>query len=237
VIRSLVHLPPVLVAASLAAAQAPTTQGSPAGSPPAADSAATLNRAGHWRDAMAVARQRVVVATPDEKCSLRIDVFESMVRMGWLENTASAFKSFDSQCGGSAPARARAAELARIRSEATLPPLPGTGLDFSGVDEFWRLADQLSKDVEPSEDDWHRMFSTVGYRLSMQQVSSTRSDMEIALRPSHAAEFDSLTKGPDFQAGLLRHFRATIANRAGIARYRDSVARSLPVEQAIALAA
>jgi len=237
VIRSLVHLAALLTAANLAAAQAPAPQGSAAGAPPAADSAAKLNRAGRWRDAMAVARLRGAVATPDEKCSLRIDIFESMVRMGWLESTASGFKSFDSQCGGSAPARARAAEVARVRSEATLPPLPATGLDFSGVDEFWRLADRLTRDVEPSEDDWHRMFSSVGYRLSMQQISSTRSDMEISLRPSHAAEFDSITKAPDFQAGLLRHLRATMANRAGIARYRDSVARSLPVEQAVALAA
>jgi hypothetical protein len=227
----------LVAAANLAAAQSPAMQGSTPGAPPAADSAAKLNRAGLWRDALTIARLRAAVATPDEKCSLRIDSFESMVRMGWLESTANGFKSFDSQCGSSAPARARAAEVTRIRSEATLPALPATGLDFSGVDEFWRLADQLTKDVEPSEDDWHRMFSTVGYRLSMQQISSTRSDMEIALRPSHAAAFDSLTKASDFQAGLLRHFRATIANRARIARYRDSVARSLPVEQAVGLAA
>lgn len=236
-IRRLVQLSLSLATANLAAAQAPAMQGSAAGDVPAADSAAKLNRAGRWRDALAVARLRMPVAAPDEKCSLRVDILRAIERMGWLESTASEFKSFDAQCGASTPARERAGELARIRAEATLPPLPNTGLDFSGVDEFWRLADKLAKDVEPSEDDWHRMFSTVGYRLSMQQISSTRSDMEIALRPSRSAEFDSVTKTNSFQAGLLKHFRATISNRGGIAKYRDSVTRSLPVEQAIALAA
>jgi hypothetical protein len=237
VIRRLFQLPLALATANLAAAQAPAMQGSSPNPVPAADSAAKLNRAGRWRDALAVARLRMPVAAADEKCSLRIDILQAIERMGWLEGTANEFKSFDAQCGTSAPVRERAAEVARIRAEVTLPPLPATGLDFSGVDEFWRLADQLAKDVEPSEDDWHRMFSTVGYRLSMQQISSTRSDMEIALRPSRTAEFDSLTKMNNQQAGLLRHFRATIPNRAGIAKYRDSVARALPVEQAVALAA
>src|SRR5262249_35560460 len=101
----------------------------------------------------------------------------------------------------------------------------------------WRVADQLAKDVEPSEDEWHRMFSSVGYRLSMGQIPTTRSDMDIALRPSRSAEFDSVTKIDNFQAALLRHFRATMPNRARIAKYRASIARALPVDQAVALAA
>ena len=131
-------------------------QGSSSAAVPSADSAAKLNRAGLWREALRVARLRMPVADADEKCSLRIDILESLDRMGLLEGAASEFRTFDPQCLESASTKARAGELARIRSETTLPPLPTTGLDFSGVDEFWRLADQLTKDVEPSEDDWHR---------------------------------------------------------------------------------
>ena len=115
--------------------------------------------------------------------------------------------------------------------------MPVTGLDFSGVDEFWRLADQLTKDVEPSEDDWHRMASSVGYRLSFQLVQTSRSDMEIALRPSRSAEFDSLTKIASDQADRLRHFRATMTHRVALAAYRDSLTRSLPVDKAVAIMA
>lgn len=235
-VRSFV-LASMLVAASLAVGQTPTMQGSSPGSVPSADSAAKLNRAGLWRDALMVARMRMPAATAEEKCSLRIDILASMERMGWLEGAASEFKTFDPQCGESAPARARAAEVARIRSATTLPPLPISGLDFSGVDEFWRLADQLTKDVEPSEGDWHKLASSVGYRLSLQQVPTTRSDMEIALRPSRQGEFDSLTKIDNDQAGRLRHFRATMTHREALAAYRDSLTRSLPIENAVAIAA
>ena len=235
-VRSFV-LAPMLVAGSLAVAQTPAMQGSSPGSVPVADSAAKLNRAGLWRDALTVARLRMPAATAEEKCSLRIDILASMERMGWLEDASSEFKTFDPQCGESAPARARAAEVARIRSATTLPPLPTAGLDFSGVDEFWRLADRLTKDVEPSEDDWHRLASSVGYRFSLQQVPTTRSDMEIALRPSRQADFDSLTKIDNDQASRLRHFRATMSHREALVAYRDSLTRSLPIERAVAIAA
>lgn len=227
----------VFILADAAGGQMPVTQGSASGAVPSADSAAKLNRAGLWHDALMVARMRMPAAADDEKCSLRIDILESMERMGLLEGAASEFKTFDPQCGQAAPARARAEEVARIRSEVALPALPTTGLDLSGVDEFWRIADQLTNDVEPSESDWLRMASSVGYRLSLQQVPTTRSDMEIALRPSRSAEFDSLTKIDNDQANRLRHFRATLVHRGALAMYRDSIAQALPVEKAVAIAA
>jgi Putative zinc dependent peptidase (DUF5700) len=221
--------------ATPAVAQTPSLQGSPAA--PGPDSAAHLNAAGRWGDALRVARARMPIASVDERCSLRIDILVSLERLGMLDGAASEFKTFDPQCSESQAIRARAAELAHVRSDVSLPPLPTTGLDFSAVGEFWRVADLLSKDVEPSEDDWRRMMSSVGYRLSIMQVSTTRTDMDVALRPSRAAEFDSLTKMANDQADRLRHFRATLPHRAALDRYRDSLARSLPVEQAVSLAA
>ena len=218
-----------------AAGQTTALQGAPA--VPTPDSAARLNAAGHFADALRAARARIGVASPDEKCSLRIDIMISLERMGLLDGTASEIKTFDPQCAASPAARARAKEVKKIRSEVALPPLPTTGLDFSSVDAFWRVADLLGKDVEPSEDDWRRMMSTVGYRLSIGQVATTRSDMDIALRPSHGAQFDSLTQPKTDQADRLRHMRATVAHRTALGAYRDSVAQSLPVEQAVSIAA
>ncbi len=180
---------------------------------------------------------RMPVATADEKCSLRIDILESQERMGLLEGAASEFKTFDPQCGESAAARARAGELTRIRSETTLPPLPTPASTFPASTNSGALADQLTKDVEPSEDDWHRFASSVGYRLSLQLVPTTRFDMEIALRPSRGAEFDSLTKIANDQADRLRHLRATMTHRVALTAYRDSLTRSLPVDKAVAIMA
>jgi hypothetical protein len=134
------------------------------------------------------------------------------------------------------PAAAVAQAEAMLQARPSLPPLPMTGLDFSGVDEFWRMADMLLKDVEPSDEDWQRMASSVGYRMSLRQVPTTRLDMEIALRPSRRAAFDSLTKLQTDQAGRLSHLARAVRNRAALAHYRDSVSKSLPVQQAVALA-
>lgn len=123
------------------------------------------------------------------------------------------------------------------RGEAdSLPQLPRTGLDFSAVDQFWHVADLLAKDAEPSEADWRALATSVGYRLSLRVVPTTRADLEIALRPSKRAIFDSVSTLKTDEGARVRHLAATFTHRAELERYRDSVARSLPVQQAIALA-
>jgi hypothetical protein len=117
------------------------------------------------------------------------------------------------------------------------PPLPVTGLDFSGVDAFWPVADLLMKDVEPSDAQWSTLFSTVGYRLSLRMVGTTRSDMEIALKPSMRAVFDSVSRLDTDQAGRVKHIARAATHRTELAAYRDSITRALPVQEAIARAA
>jgi hypothetical protein len=110
-------------------------------------------------------------------------------------------------------------------------------MDFTSIDAFWRVADQLVRDVEPPFGDWRTMLSTTGYRLSTIVVPSTLDDMEIALRPSHAAKFDSLTANVSERGMRLQHFRAIIAHREELAHCRDSIAAALPVREAVTLAA
>jgi len=222
--RSVVML---VVLACAAAAQAPLS-----------DSVMKLNRAGRWEQAAQLARNSLgSTASTDERCALRINAIYSLTRLGAYTTAASELKTLDSQCGESAVVRQWAKDLAAIRSELALPPLPKSGLDFSALDQFWNIADLLVKDAEPPEDAWRSMLSSVGYRLSTMVVPTTRSDLEIALRPSRQAEFDSLIKGTDDRASRLKHLAGVVKHRAAIARYRDSISRSLPVQEAIALAA
>ena len=222
--RSVVML---VVLASAAAAQAPLS-----------DSVMKLNRAGRWEQAAQLARNSLgSTASTDERCALRINAIYSLTRLGAYTTAASELKTLDSQCGESAVVRQWAKDLAAIRSELALPPLPKSGLDFSALDQFWNIADLLVKDAEPPEDAWRSMLSSVGYRLSTMVVPTTRSDLEIALRPSRQAEFDSLIKGTDDRASRLKHLAGVVKHRAAVARYRDSISRSLPVQEAIALAA
>jgi hypothetical protein len=217
----------VIALASPAAAQTPLS-----------DSVAKLNRTGRWADAAQLAEDGIRgTVTDDERCALHLGAIYSLTRLGAYAGAAAELRTFENQCAASPAPHQQGVDLESIRSELTLPRLPTTGLDFSAIDQFWKIADLLAKDVEPSDEQWRALMSSVGYRLSMMEVPTTRPDMEIALRPSHRAEFDLLTKGGDDQAARLKHLVAAVGHRAKLARYRDSLTRTLPVKEAVAMAA
>lgn len=62
-------------------------------------------------------------------------------------------------------------------------------------------------------------------------------DMEIAFRPSRRGEFDRLSKGSDDRASRLAHLTLAASQRASLIALRDSLARSTPIADAVALAA
>src|SRR5262249_7314894 len=151
------------------------------------DSVMKLNRAGRYEQALTLARTGLSAdATNDERCVLRLGSLIAVTRLGAYETASRDLSTLDSQCATN-PVVQKSSELPSIRKELALPPLPKTGLDFTAIDQFWKIADLLTKDGEPSAGQWRTMFSTVGYRLSMINVSTTRSDMEIALMPSRRA--------------------------------------------------
>lgn len=206
---------------------------------PLADSAMVLDRAGLWEAAgQLVQASWTKTSSPDDHCALQVAILYSLDHTGQLDAAARQFKTFDQQCATNAAAQRYAAELDSVRVDTNLPPIANTGLDFSAIDAFWSIADTLASDVEPSEAAWHAMFATTGYRLSMREISTTRRDMEIELRPSNRAQLDSVRKLPDSndRANRVRHIAQAFEDRAVLARYRDSVSRALPVQQAVALA-
>jgi hypothetical protein len=209
-------------------------------STPLADSVMRLNRAGLWEQAGQLAQASwSKTSSPDERCGLQAMGAYALVRTGRLEAANQNIKAFDDQCAGVATAAQYKLDLEKLRQEVTLPSLPTTGLDFSGMDAFWPVVDVLARDVEPSAAQWHTLFSTIGYRLSIRMVNTTQRDMEIALRPSNRALFDSLAKLPDTDddANRIRHIARAVTHRAELLQYRDSVTSALPIAQAIARAA
>jgi hypothetical protein len=226
VFRTIRALLPFVVAAS-ASAQAT----------PLADSVLSLEHAGLWDRASELAQTSYDKATsPDDRCALLVHGAEALMRTGQLETAGRQLDTFDRQCSAVANAGRYASTVGDLRREVRLPPLPVTGFDFSSVDQFWRIADILARDVEPTDADWRSLFSSVGYRLVMRRLSTTKSDLEIALRPSKRAVFDSLSRLTTNDSSKIKHLARAITHRAELAHYRDSVANALPVQQAIALA-
>ena len=114
------------------------------------------------------------------------------------------------------------------------PPMPTTGLDFTGVDQFWRVVDILAKDTEPTEQQWQALLSTPGYRLAQIALGTVvQEDLEVAFRPSRRAAFDSLTALPNDRASRLTHLARAPSLRKQLDAFRDSLSRSAPITEAI----
>jgi len=131
-----------------------------------------------------------------------------------------------------------AANLGAQTSPASEPPMPTTGLDFSAVDQFWRMVDVLTTDAEPSEEQWRTLLTTPGYRLAQIALGEVaREDLELAFRPSRRAAFDSLTKLTNDRASRLKHLVRAASLRPQLTAFRDSLTRSAPILEAVSVAA
>jgi len=116
-------------------------------------------------------------------------------------------------------------------------PLPVTGVDFSAVDQFWEIADILSTDAEPSEEQWRSLLATPGYRLAQSAVGDVmRENMEIAFRPSRRATLDSLTGLGNDRSADLKHLIRAVTMRNQLVTYRDSLQTSTLIRNAVGLA-
>lgn len=116
-------------------------------------------------------------------------------------------------------------------------PYPTTGIDFSGVDQFWIIARVLTRDSEPSDRQWQALLSTPGYRLAMKNLGPVlKEGLEIALKPSRKPEFQQATAKHDEMGIALQHIALAWTRRAELQAYRDSLVRTTPIADAVALA-
>jgi len=107
---------------------------------------ARLNRVGRWADAPQLVEDGIRgTFTADERCALHLGASNSLTRLD--AGAAAELRTFDGQCATDPALRQQGLGLEAIRSELTLPPLPKTGLNFSAVDQFWKIADLLAKRI------------------------------------------------------------------------------------------
>jgi hypothetical protein len=115
--------------------------------------------------------------------------------------------------------------------------MPRTGLDFSGVDQFWHIVDTFAAGGEPTDDQWRALLATPGYRLAERSIGATvRRDIELAFNPARRAEADSVSALGTDQASRLAHLRRARSRRAEFVALSDSLPRVFPVAEALRLA-
>src|SRR6185437_10022224 len=81
------------------------------------------------------------------------------------------------------------------QSQAGRPALPTTGVDFTGVDQFYRIADVYAKGAVPTNAQWTALFDTPGYQLVENVHEGFRAQVELALSPALRARRDSVLAG------------------------------------------
>jgi hypothetical protein len=121
---------------------------------------------------------------------------------------------------------------------SSAPPTAATGLDFSAVDAFWPVVDLLKAGTDPTARQWDALLDTPGERLAKIAIGDVlREDLELAFKPGNKAIADSLRALNNDRASRLTHLIRAESLRPQLIAYRDSLAHSAPVAEAVKTAA
>lgn len=103
----------------------------------------------------------------------------------------------------------------------------GFDIETSGLTEFWKIYALLEKDVEPSEADWNKLFTTPGYALIEEREHRRKvlsNAFRLAYMPSKQAEKEDIIKrGNSWTSYGLPHFQNIPKYRAEIELFQKEV--------------
>ena len=203
---------------------APSARGQ---APSIVDSVLALNRIGKWDLAGQLAGKSLAAAkSPDEKCALLFNGLYAATRLGKFVSGPRGLKTFDDECASTATARQYATAIADLRRELELPVMPTTGVDWSGVDQFWRMVDTLSRGIQPSPALWRALLVTPGYRIVAISAPNIQQQIDLSFNPARRAERDSLLKKSSQDSAAVAHLLEAAAHRAELTRFQAAVAPS-----------
>jgi len=188
---------------------------------PLSDSVMALNRAGKWELAGPIAVRGMQSATsPDERCTLALAALYAAAKTMRYNEGTRELKPFEERCGGTAVAKTYPEEIAFIHRELTLPPMPTAGVDWSAVDQFWMAVDTLSRDIEPSPEQWRALLTSPGYRIATISHPNIGRAIEIAFKPSRRAARDSILSRRSEDSATVAHLLVAAAARDELRRFR-----------------
>jgi len=99
-----------------------------------------------------------------------------------------------------------------------------SSFDFSGLDEFWNVYEQLSQDVMPPDEDWDRLFNTPGYAaLTAEEFTHDyfKRYFSLAYMPSKKAELEEELRKTGWNIQYLDHMTHIPENREKINEHRE----------------
>jgi hypothetical protein len=110
--------------------------------------------------------------------------------------------------------------------------------DFSGVWWFWRIAERLQRDEEPTQAEWDSLFNTPGYaalQARERRRASLTTGFRAALMPSRATQRDSIIATNSWTARVIQHIAPLPLRRQELTTFQDGLVRDDFLGQAVTL--
>jgi hypothetical protein len=104
-----------------------------------------------------------------------------------------------------------------------------SNLDFSGMDEFWKITSILTKDIEPDDNDWNALFNTPGYSILTQSEFSKdyfKNYFRLAYMPNKKNMLREELDKPHWRVQYLRHMTNVLSQKEKIKNHRKKLISS-----------
>ena len=112
-------------------------------------------------------------------------------------------------------------------TEEAVPYERRTGVDWSGLEQFWRVADTLSAGEAPSDAAWSALFDTPGYYMLSRRYPfgrPIRLSMELTFDPGQRAERDrTIASRVWMKPRMIRHLQRVKSRRDALLDYQQAL--------------
>ena len=101
----------------------------------------------------------------------------------------------------------------------------GKTVNFSGMDQFWKIVDSMEKDIEPTEEQWNALFRTPGYSYLVNVEHKNdlfKRLFPLVFMPSRQHELEKKLEEDNMDAKYyLPHYLKVKENRAGLIKLQS----------------
>ena len=113
------------------------------------------------------------------------------------------------------------------RTTSTTRTVFPPGIDLSGIDAFWEVADVLSDGRNPGSGAWDRLFDTPGYAMLADRYPlryPIRMSIKLSFDPRREAERRNVEASTVWmRPRMIRHMKRVKAQRPELAAFRDTL--------------
>lgn len=110
-------------------------------------------------------------------------------------------------------------------------------VDYSGVERFWPLMNELTADQQPAENQWDSLFATPAYAyiIKSEKPERIKNRFRTAYMPSMADRRAAVLEEKNYDSMIIRHLLQVRKDQKKILRYADSLRQQDIITEAVRL--